>query len=61
MWEKKLQRLKILHGKQLSYNNLNDIYQPVKVVKDFNEPTAVAIKHTNPCGIGTGENLKKHI
>lgn len=57
--DEEVAEVKILHGKQLSYNNLNDIYAAVKVVKDFNEPTAVAIKHTNPCGIGTGENLKE--
>ncbi|MBL7576178.1 phosphoribosylaminoimidazolecarboxamide formyltransferase / IMP cyclohydrolase [Peptoniphilus asaccharolyticus DSM 20463] len=51
--------MKVLHGKQLSYNNLNDLYAAVKAVKGFEEPTAVAVKHTNPCGIGTGENLRE--
>ncbi|WBW50034.1 bifunctional phosphoribosylaminoimidazolecarboxamide formyltransferase/IMP cyclohydrolase [Peptoniphilus equinus] len=47
----------ILHGKQLSYNNYNDLYAAVKAVKAFEEPTVVAVKHTNPCGIGSGDNL----
>lgn len=51
--------MKVLHGKQLSYNNLNDLYAAVKAVKDFDEPTVVAVKHTNPCGIGSAKILKE--
>lgn len=46
-----------LHGKELSYNNLNDLYGAIKMVKEFSEPTAVAVKHNNPCGIGSGNNI----
>ncbi len=46
-----------LHGKELSFNNLNDLYGAVKMLKEFEEPTAVAVKHNNPCGIASGENL----
>lgn len=46
-----------LHGKELSYNNLIDIYAAVRIIKEFDEPTAVAIKHTNPSGIGSGDSL----
>ncbi|HHX70254.1 MAG: bifunctional phosphoribosylaminoimidazolecarboxamide formyltransferase/IMP cyclohydrolase [Miniphocaeibacter sp.] len=46
-----------LHGKELSYNNLNDLYGAVKMVKEFEDPTAVAVKHNNPCGIASGENI----
>ena len=50
-------KLKKLNGKELSYNNLRDIYCGVKIVKDFKDPTVVAIKHNNPCGIGSGDNI----
>lgn len=44
-----------LHGKELSYNNINDADAALQIVKDFSEPTAVAVKHMNPCGVGVGE------
>jgi phosphoribosylaminoimidazolecarboxamide formyltransferase / IMP cyclohydrolase len=44
-----------LHGKELSYNNINDADSALQILKDFNEPAAVAVKHMNPCGVGTGE------
>ncbi|MBY0147711.1 bifunctional phosphoribosylaminoimidazolecarboxamide formyltransferase/IMP cyclohydrolase [Neobacillus niacini] len=43
-----------LHGKELSYNNINDADAALQIVKEFTEPAAVAVKHMNPCGIGTG-------
>ncbi|MDO5715291.1 MAG: bifunctional phosphoribosylaminoimidazolecarboxamide formyltransferase/IMP cyclohydrolase [Tissierellia bacterium] len=44
-----------LHGKELSYNNLNDMYGALKIAKVFDETCAIAVKHTNPCGIATGK------
>ncbi|MEH7251682.1 bifunctional phosphoribosylaminoimidazolecarboxamide formyltransferase/IMP cyclohydrolase [Neobacillus niacini] len=44
-----------LHGKELSYNNINDADAALQIVKEFTEPAAVAVKHMNPCGIGTGK------
>ncbi|OYD07539.1 bifunctional phosphoribosylaminoimidazolecarboxamide formyltransferase/IMP cyclohydrolase [Paludifilum halophilum] len=46
-----------LHGKELSYNNINDANAALEIVSDFDAPTAVAVKHMNPCGVGTGTNL----
>ncbi|MEL3906798.1 MAG: bifunctional phosphoribosylaminoimidazolecarboxamide formyltransferase/IMP cyclohydrolase [Treponema sp.] len=48
---------KQLHGKELSYNNFNDIYSAVKMIKEFDEPAAVGIKHGNPSGIGSGGSI----
>lgn len=48
---------KQLHGKQLSFNNINDANGALEILKEFEEPTVVAVKHTNPCGIGSGEDL----
>lgn len=44
-----------LHGKELSYNNINDADAALQIVKEFSEPAAVAVKHMNPCGVGTGK------
>jgi phosphoribosylaminoimidazolecarboxamide formyltransferase / IMP cyclohydrolase len=46
-----------LHGKELSYNNIHDADAALQMVREFSEPTAVAVKHMNPCGIGTGKDI----
>lgn len=46
-----------LHGKELSYNNINDADAALQLVREFEEPAVVAIKHTNPCGVGLGSTL----
>lgn len=46
-----------LHGKELSYNNINDADAALQIVKEFSEPAAVAVKHMNPCGVGTGNTV----
>ncbi|CEM62147.1 bifunctional phosphoribosylaminoimidazolecarboxamide formyltransferase/IMP cyclohydrolase PurH [Treponema phagedenis] len=57
--EECMAEFKQLHGKELSYNNLIDTYAAVKVLKEFDEPTVVAIKHTNPCGIASAATLSE--
>ncbi|OPA73426.1 bifunctional phosphoribosylaminoimidazolecarboxamide formyltransferase/IMP cyclohydrolase [Paenibacillus selenitireducens] len=46
-----------LHGKELSYNNINDANAALAIVKEFDEPAVVAIKHMNPCGVGIGATI----
>jgi phosphoribosylaminoimidazolecarboxamide formyltransferase/IMP cyclohydrolase len=48
-----------LHGKELSYNNLIDINAAVRLIREFigTAPTVAILKHTNPCGIGSGDTL----
>lgn len=46
-----------LHGKELSYNNINDTNGAMELVKEFGEPTVVAVKHTNPCGVGSAATI----
>lgn len=46
-----------LQGKELSYNNLNDTNAAFELVAEFDEPTVAIIKHANPCGVATAENL----
>ena len=48
---------KKLNGKELSYNNYTDIYSAVKMVKEFEEPCVVGIKHNNPSGIAIGNTI----
>jgi phosphoribosylaminoimidazolecarboxamide formyltransferase/IMP cyclohydrolase len=48
---------KQLHGKELSYNNINDANAALAIVQEFTEPAVVAVKHTNPCGVGIAENI----
>lgn len=47
----------VLHGKELSYNNLRDADSAFQLAKKFDLPAAVAVKHMNPCGVGTGDTL----
>lgn len=48
---------KQLHGKELSYNNINDANAALQIVKEFTEPAVVAVKHMNPCGVGSGASI----
>jgi len=48
---------KQLHGKELSYNNIQDANACIEVLKDFDEPCAVGMKHMNPCGVGIGATI----
>lgn len=48
---------KQLHGKELSYNNIQDTNAALEIVKEFSEPAVVAVKHMNPCGVGRGDTL----
>lgn len=48
---------KQLHGKELSYNNIRDADAAIRIAREYTEPTVVALKHMNPCGIGMGETI----
>ena len=52
-----LARAKQLHGKELSFNNINDAHGALELVKEFDRPTAVAVKHTNPCGVAEADTI----
>ena len=48
-----------LNGKELSFNNINDLHGCLEVMREFkddNNVVSVAIKHTNPCGVGLGKD-----
>lgn len=44
-----------IQGKELSFNNLLDLDAAYQLVYEFDEPAAVVIKHTNPCGAAIAE------
>lgn len=48
-----------LHGKALSYNNVRDADAALQIARDFDAPTVVALKHMNPCGIGTAADIEQ--
>lgn len=50
---------KQLHGKELSYNNIQDANAALEIVTEYEEAAAVAVKHMNPCGIGVGKTLEE--
>lgn len=46
-----------LHGKKMSYNNLQDVSAALDILAEFEEITCVAIKHNNPCGVASGNTV----
>lgn len=56
--EANLASARILHGKEMSYNNYVDGDAALEAAREFHDvPAAVIIKHTNPCGAATGVSL----
>lgn len=49
----------VLHGKELSFNNLLDLDSALNLVKEFTEPGAVVVKHNNPCGAAIAGTLSE--
>ena len=47
----------VLHGKELSYNNILDLDSALNLVREFGGPAAVVIKHNNPCGAASAPSL----
>lgn len=48
---------KQLHGKELSYNNINDTNGALDLLKEFDGPAVVGVKHANPCGVGVDDDI----
>lgn len=59
MFEPCVATAKQLHGKKLSYNNILDVNHALELVKEFKEPCAAVIKHTNPCGVAVASTIEK--
>ena len=54
-----LTQAKKLQGKELSFNNFLDLEAALSIVKEFKEPAAVVIKHTNPTGVALGRKVSE--
>jgi phosphoribosylaminoimidazolecarboxamide formyltransferase/IMP cyclohydrolase len=56
-WSGALVNAEQLHGKELSFNNINDTNGALATLREFDEPTVVAVKHANPCGVGSAGDI----
>ena len=54
-----LSRVDQLHGKQLSFNNLNDLSAARRLLGEFQLPAAVVVKHANPAGVAVSRSLEE--
>lgn len=48
-----------LHGKEMSYNNIQDANAALSIVREFDEPFCVGLKHMNPCGAAVGRSVEE--
>ncbi|MDO4706917.1 MAG: bifunctional phosphoribosylaminoimidazolecarboxamide formyltransferase/IMP cyclohydrolase [Porphyromonadaceae bacterium] len=51
--------LEQLHGKELSYNNLQDIDAAIQLIQDFDEPSFAILKHNNACGFASRPTIRE--
>ena len=54
-----LARVEQLHGKPLSFNNLNDLSAARLLALEFDRPACVIVKHANPCGVGVADTIEE--
>jgi len=54
-----LSRVEQLHGRELSFNNLNDLSAARLVAREFELPTCVIVKHANPCGVAISGSIEQ--
>ena len=52
-----LSRVEQIHGRQLSFNNLNDLSAARRLLSEFELPACVIVKHANPCGVAVGATI----
>ncbi len=50
---------KVLHGKELSFNNIVDANSALELVKEFEKPSSAFIKHNNPCGVASADTIEE--
>ena len=48
-----------VHGRELSFNNLNDLNGARLCLREFTVPACVIVKHANPCGVALGETIEE--
>ena len=47
-----------INGKKISYNNIIDLDSGLRCLSEFNEPTSLIVKHTNPCGVASANKIE---
>ena len=55
-----LSRVDLLGGRELSFNNLNDLDAARAVLREFALPACVIVKHANPCGVAVAATIEGH-
>jgi len=50
-----IKQFQLIHGKELSYNNVMDMNAISDLILEFDEPTVAIVKHTNPCGVASAD------
>ncbi len=48
-----------ISGKLISYNNILDLDSGIRCISEFNEPTSIIMKHTNPCGVASSGDITR--
>ena len=48
-----------ISGKKISYNNIIDLDSGLRCLSEFNDPTSIIMKHTNPCGVASDKDIYK--
>src|SRR5207248_11132576 len=54
-----LSRVEQLHGRELSFNNLNDLSAARLLAREFELPACVIVKHANPCGVAVSGSIEQ--
>ncbi len=54
-----LARVEQLHGRKLSFNNLNDLSAARLLASELDGPACVIVKHANPCGVGVAATIEE--
>jgi phosphoribosylaminoimidazolecarboxamide formyltransferase / IMP cyclohydrolase len=54
-----LSRVEQVHGRRLSFNNLNDLSAARRLLGEFQVPACVIVKHANPCGVAVAASLEE--
>lgn len=49
--------IEVIHGKEMSYNNYNDLNPALELAQELGENAVVALKHQSPCGVAVGNDI----
>ncbi|WP_306484934.1 bifunctional phosphoribosylaminoimidazolecarboxamide formyltransferase/IMP cyclohydrolase [Anaerococcus sp.] len=52
-----MENIEVIHGKEMSYNNYNDLNPALELAQELGENAVVALKHQSPCGVAVGSDV----